>query len=127
MAKIKNVSHFERMTSAVVYDPVVFAKPYEVYDDEEVVDNGRVVKKSVIKVERPSERFAGMKASDFALENIIAAGAVDMLKPVVLHDANLDMVDQIDGTLNDIMDQIDVNAAAEAVESAEAPKNNENE
>lgn len=121
MAKLKNVSHFERMCTPQSYDPVVFAKPYEVCDDEQVVDNGRVVKKSVVKVERPSERFAGMKASDFALENIIAAGAVDLLKPTVLHDANLDVVDEIDGTLNDIMDQIDANAVAEA------PKNNDNE
>lgn len=116
MAK-KIVSHFERMTAKVQMSPVVFAKPREICDTEQVVDNGRVVKKAVIKVERPMERFAGMKASDFALENIIAAGAMDMLKPTVLHDVNLDTVDQIDGTLNEIMDNIDAAAAAE-------PKNN---
>lgn len=115
------VSYAEMLASPIVYDPVVFAKPYEVYDDEQVVDNGRVVKKSVVKAVRPAERFQGLKASDFALENVIAAGAVDMLKPTMLHDANLDTVDEIDGTLNGIMDQIDANAVAEA------PKNNEDE
>lgn len=120
MAKLKNVSHFERMSAPIAYDPVVFAKPYEVYDEEQVVDNSRVVKKSVVKVVRPAERFQGMKASDFALENVIAAGAIDMLKPTMLHDGDIDTVDMIDDTLDNIMDQIDANAAV-----AEAPKNND--
>lgn len=110
------------MTHPCEPDPVRFSKPYTIYDEEQVVENGRILKKTVVRTVRPMEMFVGLKASDFALENVIAAGAVDMLKPTVLHNGDIDFVDKIDGTLNEIMDQIDANAAV-----AEAPKNNVNE
>ena len=75
-------------------EPVSFARPYEVYDSEQVVVDGRIVKKTVIKTVVPSEQFKGLKCSDFALDNIIAAGAVDMLRPTQLTNTDLDCVDR---------------------------------
>lgn len=119
MAKTKRISYFERMSTPYVMKPVDYTMPYEVYEDEQTVVDGVVVRKSVAKLVNPKEFHKDVKCTDFALENVIAAGAVDMLKPVMLHDAGLDTVDKIDGTLNEIMDQIDANVAVSA------PKNND--
>lgn len=41
----------------------------------------RVVVKTKLKSFKPSDNFKGYKCSDFSLDNIIAAGATDMLSP----------------------------------------------
>lgn len=76
-------------------------------DEEQVVVNDRVVKKSVVKTFVPSENFAGLKASDFALENVMAAGAVDMLKPTVTPDNSLDNVDRFENSVDNLIAAID--------------------
>lgn len=53
---------------------------YQVRATEDVVVNDRIVKKTVYKTVHSADKFKGLKASDFALENIIAVGAVDSLK-----------------------------------------------
>lgn len=53
---------------------------YQVRTTEDVVENGRIVKKTVYKAVNSADKFAGLKASDFALENVIAVGALDSLK-----------------------------------------------
>lgn len=53
---------------------------YEVNGTEEVLVNGKVLKKSCVKTVHPQDRFKGLDAVDFALENVIAAGALDSLK-----------------------------------------------
>lgn len=106
----KRMSHYERMQQVVGKRPVCYNRPYTVYDDDDVVDkSGVMVKASVIKTVLPSDRFKGLRVSDFALSNVIAAGAVDMLKPTALDDTTLTNVDRIDGAINNIMDMIDAN------------------
>lgn len=123
MAKKKIVSHFERMTTPLESRKRLSDNTYAIYDTEDTVVNGKVLKKSVVRNVVPTEQFRGFKASDFALENIIAAGALDQLKPVQLHDDSLDAVDMTNGTLDSIMNQIDAQAQIEA----QAPKNNDEE
>lgn len=51
---------------------------------EKVEVNGRVMLQSVNRSVNPKDRFKGLKASDFALESVLAAGAIDTLRPVSL-------------------------------------------
>lgn len=53
------------------------------------------------------ESRKSMKVSDFALENIVAAGAVHMLKPTQL-DGNLDTTIENVGKLVEALDSIEV-------------------
>lgn len=80
---------------------------YDVISQEDVVVNDRIVKKNVIKSVVPSEFHSGLKASDFYMENILAAGAVDMLKPTALHDGGLDAVDSLDINVENLMAAVD--------------------
>lgn len=80
---------------------------YDVISKEDIVVNDRIVKKNVVKTVVPSEFHAGLKASDFYMENIIAAGAMDMLKPVSFHDGGLDAVDSLDVNVENLMGAID--------------------
>lgn len=80
---------------------------YDVVSQEDIVVNDRIVKKNVIKSVVPSEFHAGLKASDFYMENILAAGAMDMLKPTALHDGGLDAVDNLDINVENLMAAVD--------------------
>lgn len=55
-------------------------RPYETLGKEETVFNDRIVKTSAWKTVDPVESFRGVLASDYSLDNILAAGAVNMLR-----------------------------------------------
>lgn len=76
-------------------------------DEEQVVVDDRIVKKSVVKTFVPLENFVGLKASDFALENVMAAGAIDMLKPTIVSDGGLDNVDRFENSVDNLIAAID--------------------
>lgn len=83
MAKFEAVSHYERLHNPARLQkdkPKRLTEPMERRVLEEVEDKGVIVKRVVWKSENPSDKFKGLKVSDFALENIIAAGAEGMLK-----------------------------------------------
>lgn len=85
-------------------------KPYTKRVKEPVEKSGVIVNRSVMKEVDPSDNFKGMKVDDFALENIIAAGAFDMLRNRVLsHSTGIGSMD----------------SAAPGVEALEAAVNNE--
>lgn len=63
---------------------------------EEVVENDRIVKKSVRKTVDPADNFKGVKVSDFYMENVIAAGALDSLKFGQLSNGRLADADNLD-------------------------------
>lgn len=73
--------------------------------------DGEFIGKTVEYVEvDPSKRYEGMKCSDFSLENILAAGAYDLLKEVRLSDSKLNIASKLeDGAfmVNEYLDAVD--------------------
>ena len=112
-------SHAERLAQAPKVYPKNLCADYEVRGTEEVVECDRVIKKSCVKKVHPQDMFAGYKASDFALENIIAVGALDSLKECQMSANSLsELSDSMEGSID--------NAIA-AVDAAEASVNNSND
>ena len=97
--------------------PVNYSAPFDVLGTEDSFENDRVVKKTKVKQFDPAAEHCKYVASDFYMENVVAAGAYDMLKPVKLTDTTLDAVDSLDIAVEDTFDAID----------AAASKNNEGE
>ena len=93
---------------------------YEVTASEDFVENGRILKKAVRKTVDPTQLNAGVSVSDFYLENIIAAGAIDSLHECKLSESTLSGADNVDAQLGAI------DAAAVADVNVE-PQNNEGE
>ena len=113
-------SHLERLAQTEKSYPATFNRDYEVHGTEDVVVNDRIVKKSCIVKVHPQDKFKGLKASDFALENVIAAGALDSLNECYLGSNSLsELSDSMEGTIDNMIDA--VNAAEANVE----PSNNE--
>ena len=92
----KVISHAERCSAPNVHYPKNLHSSYEVNAVEEVVENDRIVKKSVRKTVDPADNFKGVKVSDFYMENVIAAGALDSLKFGQLSNCTLADADNLD-------------------------------
>ncbi len=93
--------------------PKNLCQDYEVRGTEEVVVNGRVVKKSAVKTIHPQDLFKGFKADDFALENVIAAGALDSLKEGYLSaNTTSELSDGMEGTIDNVINAVDAAEAA---------------
>lgn len=92
----KLISHAERCSAPQVHYPKNLHSTYEVNAVEEVVENDRIVKKSVRKTVDPADNFKGVKVSDFYMENVIAAGALDSLKFGQLSNGTLADADNLD-------------------------------
>lgn len=130
MAKIETterkgmlVSHAERMQYAPKQYPKHLCEDYEVRASEDVVENGRIVKKTVYKTVHPQDKMKGLNALDFALENVIAVGALDSLKEGKLSANTLsELSDSMEGTIDDAIAAVDA-AEAQSVE----PQNDKGE
>lgn len=110
-------SYASRMSEKPQVYPKGYGADYEVRTTEQAVENGRIVKKTVYATVHPSDKFAGMKASDFALENVIAVGALDSLVECKLGvGVGAELADSMEGTVDNIIS---------AVDSAEMNNNNE--
>ena len=105
--KIVYPSFIERRAAGVHFPPAHFDRPYNVIDQEETLENDRVVKKSVVKSVVPSEQMSGFVASDFYLENVIAAGAVSQLKECQYSSNDLDRVDIVGENVDKLINSID--------------------
>lgn len=92
----KVISHAERMSAPQVHYPKNLHGEYVVHAVEEVVENDRIVKKSVRKSVDPRDNFKGIKVSDFYMENVIAAGALGNLRNGQLDAGNLAAADNLD-------------------------------
>lgn len=96
--------------------PTSFHQDYEVRGTEEVVIDGRVMKKSCVKTVHPQDNFKGLKADDFALENVIAVGALDSLKEGYLSANSLsELSDSMEGTIDNVIDAVNA-AESQSVE-----------
>lgn len=56
---------------------------------ETVEENGRVISKNVCKTQAVKDKFNGLRVTDFCLENVMASGAIETLRPVQLSGAGL--------------------------------------
>lgn len=89
--------------------PVNYSKSFAILGAEDSFENDRIVKKTKFKQFDPAVEHSKYVASDFYMENIVAAGAYDMLKPVKLSDTTLDNVDNLDMAVEDTFAAIDSN------------------
>ncbi len=102
------MSYSQRMCQPKKSYPKTLCQDYEGRGTEEVVVNGRVVKKSAVKTVHPQDLFKGFKADDFALENIIAVGALDSLKEGYLSaNTTSELSDGMEGTIDNVIDAVD--------------------
>lgn len=130
MKKTENAGFVPRVTShaEATQNPALhnrhvekgLQKPYEMDGVEQVVENGVILKKSVVNTFDPVANMKGFKASDFALENIIAVGALDSLKESHLTiGSTSELSDSLEGSIDNII------AAVDDEEMNVEPKNNE--
>ena len=74
-----------------------FSTKYMKLTPKEVSERGVLVRKNVFEVFDTSEQLNKYRAIDFKLENILAVGAYDMLKPQVMTDTNpLSVINKVD-------------------------------
>lgn len=103
--KFEVLSHAQRLMDdslvcrreVVPYDPT-----YRMYRVTQIVENGVVVKKSQLVTVDNAEEMSRYKASDFKLDNIVAAGAYDMLKPQSFMPDALADADHMDSVMDNI-------------------------
>lgn len=105
---------FQTHRDAVFGDYPLTAPPVlddDVFTDETFEENGLImVRKKPTKLD-PKQRYKGMKATDFALQNLIAIGAVDSLKFVQMATpaaALEDVVSHLDDFGTKIIDSVKV-------------------
>lgn len=76
---------------------------------EQVLENNRLVRKSVVKEMDFKANFKDYQVSDFYLENLMAVGAEATLKSVQLSEGALDMADNVGIQAAAIADYIETN------------------
>lgn len=62
--------------------PLGISPEYKIYQQQQTVENGNLVRKNVVVTVNPSKDNSQFKSSDFSIGNILAVGAIDTLKPV---------------------------------------------
>lgn len=106
----KKISWFENVQTTC--DPS-FPSPKEerVYGQESIEVSGRIINTPVIKTSNPSELLDSLHVTDFCLENVIAAGAVDTLQETSINASsiskNVEFLDSAFRHLNDLSKQIE--------------------
>lgn len=102
------ISHAECMCEPSISYPANYLSSYDIVSSEQVMENGRLVRKSLKKNINPVDNFSGLKASDFALENIIAVGAEGSLRDIKLNVGSVaDLADSMDSTIDNIIAAVD--------------------
>ena len=80
--------------------PMVFGQPEIRIQTETVLENDIYVDKVMSVVVDPAESLSPYKVSDFSINHLRAAGAVDMLKPVGQYGSvGLDQIDAVGNSL----------------------------
>lgn len=88
--------------------PTTLVADYQVRSAEDYVEDGKILKKSTVVTVHPQDRFKGFVANDFALENIIAVGALDSLKEGYLNSNTLsELSDSMEGTIDNVIAAVD--------------------
>ena len=109
--EFKPVSHYERCHnsdySSVQY-VAKYNRPYKVHSREQVTKDGYITSTMTYKTINPRDNFDGLDSRDFALENIIAVGAVDSLKEGYMHvDNRADLSDSLEGSIDNLISAVD--------------------
>ena len=102
--KVRKAEDFLKVFNKVFVEPEVVSTlntKYEVCINEQIVENGRIINKPIIKTIDMAEEMKPYKVSDFYLENLIASGSVDGLKDVTNEFGSLGM-DGLDGISNQL-------------------------
>lgn len=84
------------------YDPC-----FNVIAQESFAENGRVLKRSVVKTSDNSEIMAQYSPDDFRIENLVAVGALQDGKRYTYNPSRIEMMDAVEKgftVLNDIVD-----------------------
>lgn len=84
-----------------------FTKEYSERVRDQVLEKGRVRHKMIYKTVKPGDKFKGIKASDFDLENLIALGALDGMKECQLSGSNLEDADRVEGSIDNLINAVD--------------------
>ena len=73
-----------------------YGRPFKIIDQENIVVNKKVLKRSNVSEFDPRKFMSQYKAEDFYLENIMAAGAISALKECRLSQNRLMAEDEIE-------------------------------
>ena len=113
-AEWRPLSHYERVANpecSVRPSLARFNKPYVQRCRVEQVVEGRVMSTLGWKTVLPSDNFEGVSARDFALENVIAAGALDTFRErQVSLNTRGEMSDAVEFGMDVLSNAIDNNA-----------------
>lgn len=124
----KRMSHSERLSNPSNYPQYKtnLVGSVEVLSTEQVSVDGTLHLQSVKKVLDPRDNFKDVKASDFALSNLIAVGAVDQLRPVQLGaQNNLGYMDNLVDAVGVLGDAVgNESLAAETIVESQTPSEN---
>lgn len=102
MSKYKALSHEERLLNKKYRNKTIsdLCKCSSRYVEEQVLDNGRILYKTVTKEYDPREVINKYKVSDFTIENLQAAGALAQLKTCNMSGNVMDNIDRAVATLD---------------------------
>lgn len=122
----KPLSHFEMCTSPKYHNLHVgkgLQDPIEMVSSSRFVDNGVIKRKTDVYVFDPVANFHNVKASDFALENIIEVGALDSLKESRMSLGNTaDIADSIEGSVDSIIAAVDAAEIKSTLDNVKSEK-----
>ena len=87
-------------------------RPYQMLGREQKVFEGRILNSSCWKTFDTVEALKGVRASDFSLDNILAVGAFDSLRPCsVSMNTRQEMGDFAESQMENLNDAVDFAAA----------------
>lgn len=100
------MKHWNESFEEVKY-PKNLSGIYEEFTVSQKVENGKVVKTGSFEKVSQSDRIRKYKVGDFSLENILAVGATDLLKPVQLSQSTgIEVGESLDKSFLDLQDAI---------------------
>lgn len=108
--EIKSNRQILRLRNGMKNSPVNFCEPYAILTNGNKVVDGVIRKCASYETFDPVAHFSQYDANDFALENIIAAGAFDMLKDAgSVSFNNMENADLVDAAVSGMEDVINNN------------------
>lgn len=113
---MKMLSHAQRLMKKDNRYVGDYNSAYEVYANESYAENGRVLKRSVVKNLDNAEVMAQYSPDDFRIENLVAVGALQKDKRYTYNPTTMEMMDSVGlafDILSDIADNNNVNNVKE--------------
>ena len=88
-----------------------YGRPFNIIDQESVLVDKKILKRSKVAEFNPREFMSQYKAEDFYLENILAAGAIGDLKECRLYQNRLMAEDEIENEISKMSGFMDIEMA----------------